>query len=76
MAQFSKYLLFFFLGISLQSCSQKKENIIQNANVTSKNIVEEIAKEVKYYPVEENYGIRYGNRLPLLSSSQKVFFQK
>ena len=56
-----KMFLILITLLSLQSCSQKKENIMQNSNVTSKNIVEEIAKEVKYYPVEENYGIRYGN---------------
>ncbi len=48
MAQFSKYLLFFFLEISLSACSQKKETMInQNSNITTDSIVEEISKQVK-----------------------------
>jgi len=57
-----KIFLILVTLISLQSCSQNKENMInQNINITANNIVEEISKQIKYYPVKPNYGIRYGN---------------
>ena len=58
MQSFSKYLLFFFLGISLSACSQKKE-IMQNPNITANNIVEEITKRVNHYDYEPLYLINY-----------------
>ncbi|KQT21565.1 hypothetical protein ASG22_15530 [Chryseobacterium sp. Leaf405] len=46
--------------ISLQSCSQKKENMIdQNSNITAENISDEILKQVKHYPVEPMYVISH-----------------
>lgn len=47
--------------ISLQGCSQEKDKIMQNQNITADNIVTEIAKQVKNYPIEPNYGFRYEN---------------
>jgi len=62
MRLFSKYLLFFFLGISLQSCSQKTETMLnQNQDITADNIVEEISKQIKHYPSEKIYGLGYSN---------------
>ena len=46
--------------LSLQSCSQNKKNmIIQNPEINSKNIVEEISKQVKYYDHEPVYQIEF-----------------
>lgn len=57
-----KIILILITLISLQSCSQKKENMInQNINITADNIIEEIAQQVKHYSEEPNYGFRYGN---------------
>lgn len=57
-----KVILTLFLSISLQSCLQKKETMItQNPNITANNLVEEIAKQVKHYPSEKVYKIRYSN---------------
>ncbi|PWN68009.1 hypothetical protein C1638_005285 [Chryseobacterium oncorhynchi] len=47
--------------ISLQSCSQEKNKTMQNPNITADNIVTEISKQVKNYPIEPNYGFRYEN---------------
>ena len=59
MQLFSKYFLILFLGISLQSCSQNKNQIMQNPNITADNIVENIVKEVKHYPQESIYGMHH-----------------
>ena len=57
-----KTILTLFLLLSLQSCLQKKETMItQNPNITADNLVEEIAKQVKHYPSEKVYKIRYSN---------------
>ena len=57
-----KAILTLFLLLSLQSCLQKKETMItQNPNITADNLVEEIAKQVKHYPSEKVYKIRYSN---------------
>ena len=57
-----KAILTLFLLLSLQSCLQKKETMItQNPNITADNLVEEIAKQVKNYPSEKVYKIRYSN---------------
>ncbi|MFK7048335.1 hypothetical protein FLACOL_01261 [Flavobacterium columnare] len=56
-----KKLVYLILLISLQNCSQKKEvtMITQNPHITANNIVEEINKEVKHYPVEKVYIFAY-----------------
>ncbi|GEM56122.1 hypothetical protein B0A58_02445 [Flavobacterium branchiophilum NBRC 15030 = ATCC 35035] len=55
-----KIILSLILVMSLQSCSQKPETMInQNKNITSDNIVEEITKEVKHYSKEPIYGISH-----------------
>ena len=57
-----KAILTLFLLLSLQSCLQKKETMItQNPNITADNLVEEITKQVKHYPSEKVYKIRYSN---------------
>ena len=58
-----KKLFYLIVLISLQNCSQKKEvtMITQNPHITAKNIVEEINKKVKHYPVEKVYTFRYEN---------------
>ena len=57
-----KILISAFVLLSLQSCSQKKETMInQNPTITSDNIVDEIAKQVKHYSSEKIYKIRYAN---------------
>jgi hypothetical protein len=56
-----KIVLNLVILISLQSCSQNKSQIMQNSNITSDNIVEEITKEVKHFPSEKIYKIRHEN---------------
>lgn len=49
MQPFLRTLLFFCLGVSFTACSQTKETMInQNPSITADNIVDEIAKQVKY----------------------------
>lgn len=55
-------ILIFTILICFSACSQKKETMInQNPNITANNIVEEIAKEVKYFPQEKVYNLEYEN---------------
>lgn len=54
-----KIILILTTLISLQNCSQNKDNMInQNQQITVDNIVEEITKEVKHYPNEPMYSFR------------------
>ena len=46
--------------LTFQSCSQPTP-VNQNPNITADNLVEEIAKQVKHYPSEKVYKIRYSN---------------
>ena len=46
--------------LTFQSCSQPAP-VNQNPNITADNLVEEIAKQVKHYPSEKVYKIRYSN---------------
>jgi len=47
-------------SLTFQSCSQPTP-VNQNPNITADNLVEEIAKQVKHYPSEKVYKIRYSN---------------
>ena len=48
--------------LSLQSCSQKNDNMInQNLDITANNIVEKITQEIKHYPSEKIYKFSYNN---------------
>lgn len=50
------------LSISIQSCSQKRENMVnQNSTITADNIADEISKQVKHYPSEKIYTLGYSN---------------
>lgn len=46
--------------LTFQSCSQPAP-VNQNPNITADNFVEEITKQVKHYPSEKVYKIRYSN---------------
>ncbi|WP_311330998.1 hypothetical protein [Capnocytophaga sputigena] len=46
--------------LTFQSCSQPTP-VNQNPNITADNFVEEITKQVKHYPSEKVYKIRYSN---------------
>ena len=54
------WFLWGFVLLTFQSCSQPTP-INQNRNITADNLVEEIAKQVKHYPSEKVYKIRYSN---------------
>ena len=63
MQLYAKLFLIFYFGISLQSCYQNKNQIMQNQNITADNIVQEITKQIKHYPVENIYGFNHnGNK--------------
>ena len=50
--------------LSLQSCSQKNDNMInQNLDITANNIVEKITQEIKHYPSEKIYKFSYNNEM-------------
>ncbi len=52
-----------FVMLNTQSCSQKKETMInQNPTITADNIVEEITKQIKHYPSEKIYKLNYTNQ--------------
>jgi hypothetical protein len=47
---------------TIQSCEKKEKNMItQNPYINSKNIVEELTKQIKHYSSEKIYGFRYEN---------------
>ena len=54
------WFLWVFVLVAFQSCSQPAP-VNQNPNITADNLVEEIAKQVKHYPSEKVYKIRYSN---------------
>ncbi|WP_314269211.1 hypothetical protein [Capnocytophaga sputigena] len=54
------WFLWGFVLVAFQSCSQPTP-VNQNPNITADNLVEEIAKQVKHYPSEKVYKIRYSN---------------
>ena len=54
------WFLWVFVLVAFQSCSQPTP-VNQNPNITANNLVEEIAKQVKHYPSEKVYKIRYSN---------------
>lgn len=54
-----KIVLNLVILISLQSCSQNKNQIMQNPNITADNIVENILKQIKHYPKEPIYGMHH-----------------
>jgi len=59
-----KIYCFMLLGISFTACSQKPETMLnQNQHITANNIVSEITKQLKQYPEEKIYGLRFGNGL-------------
>jgi len=56
-----KHIIFTLLVLTaFYSCSQPTP-VNQNPNITADNLVEEIAKQVKNYPSEKVYKIRYSN---------------
>ena len=56
-----KHIIFTLLVLTaFYSCSQPTP-VNQNLNITADNLVEEIAKQVKNYPSEKVYKIRYSN---------------
>ena len=56
-----KHIIFTLLVLTaFYSCSQPTP-VNQNPNITADNLVEEIAKQVKHYPSEKVYKIRYSN---------------
>ena len=56
-----KHIIFTLLVLTaFYSCSQLAP-VNQNPNITADNLVEEIAKQVKHYPSEKVYKIRYSN---------------
>ncbi len=58
-----KILLSFILIASITACSQNKNDMMQNPNITADNIAEEITKQIKHYPVEKQYKYRYNNSM-------------
>ena len=54
------WFLCVFVSVVFHSCSQPTP-VNQNPNITADNLVEEIAKQVKNYPSEKVYKIRYSN---------------
>lgn len=58
-----KLFLSFILITSITACSQNKNDIMQNPNITAANIAEEITKQIKHYPVERQYKYRYNNSM-------------
>lgn len=58
-----KIFLSLLISICLLNCSQSKNEIHQNQNITAANIVQEITKQIKHYPVENIYGFNHnGNK--------------
>ncbi|WP_115969483.1 hypothetical protein [Chryseobacterium pennae] len=58
-----KIVLGFILIASIIACSQNKNDMMQNPNITANNIAEEITKQIKHYPVEKQYKYRYNNSM-------------
>ncbi|OOV18966.1 hypothetical protein [Flavobacterium sp. LM4] len=57
-----RLIILITLFSTIQSCEKKEKNmIIQNPYINSKNIVEELTKQVRYYSSEKIYGFRYEN---------------
>ena len=54
------WFLWGFVLLMFYSCSSPTP-VNQNPNITADNLVEEIAKQVKHYPSEKVYKIRYSN---------------
>ncbi|OWP82767.1 hypothetical protein BWK59_14125 [Flavobacterium davisii] len=54
-------ILGLIIGFFCSACSQKKEvtMITQNPNITAKNLVEEITKNIKHYPSEKVYTLDF-----------------
>lgn len=58
-----KIFLSLLISICLLNCSQSKNEIQQNQNITAANIVQEITKQIKHYPAENIYGFNHnGNK--------------
>lgn len=53
-----KIFLSLLISICFLNCSQSKNEIHQNQNITAANIVQEISKQVKHYPSEPMYAFR------------------
>jgi hypothetical protein len=58
-----KLLLCLIFITGLTACSQNKNEIMQNTNINANNIVEEITKQIKYYPSEKQYTFNYNNHM-------------
>ncbi|MBF7090762.1 hypothetical protein IUY40_04290, partial [Flavobacterium sp. ALJ2] len=56
-----KIILSTIMITSFMACSQPKNQVMQNQNITADNLVEEIAKQVKHYPSEKIYHLGYFN---------------
>ncbi|MCW3162486.1 hypothetical protein [Chryseobacterium oryctis] len=56
-----KLILSVIIITSFLACSQEKNQIMQNTNITADNIVEEISQEIKHYASEKIYGLGYSN---------------
>ena len=54
------WFLWSLVSVMFYSCSSPIP-VNQNPNITADNLVEEIAKQVKNYPSEKVYKIRYSN---------------
>jgi hypothetical protein len=52
------YITLFLMIISCSQTNNKQKNMMQNPNINSKNIVEEITKQVKRYDYEPRYFIK------------------
>lgn len=61
--KFSKLIFLMLIGTFSLSCSQKKDNMQNNIEINSKNIVEEITKKVKHYDYEPRYFIEIGQNM-------------
>lgn len=61
--KYSRLIFLMLIFTFSLSCSQKKDNMQNNIEINSKNIVEEITSKVKHYDYEPRYFIEIGQNM-------------